>query len=286
MLRSITAAVLIGVLGGFWFALVNGSIELFQNYVEGVWRYQFAVRSFAAPLVGLVIGVLVGANIRLALAHERAGGFTHGTLVGAAVGAVLVLAQVALTILAANFGDFRANYQSLLTRFSGIVFTAAVSGAAVGMLTRGRPPVAILSRAVVGAMVGVSFVLPVIVTVVHIIASEPAVRFAMHSVLPYFIAFGISPIVGAAVAAVVSAVTDRLTTIDSHSNLASTAVVLGVVVGVTVSSPSFSFVTGWQTPPAAPVGIFIGAAVGLAIVLIASRVISARGNDAGMISPE
>ena len=95
MLKSVITAACIGVLGGFWIALVDGSIEIFQNYVDGVWRYQIEFNSAAEILVGAVIGVLAGANIRLALDPERADGFVSGALVGLAVGVLLALAQIA-----------------------------------------------------------------------------------------------------------------------------------------------------------------------------------------------
>ena len=65
MLKSVITAACIGVLGGFWIALVDGSIEIFQNYVDGVWRYQIEFNSAAEILVGTVIGVLAGRTFDL-----------------------------------------------------------------------------------------------------------------------------------------------------------------------------------------------------------------------------
>ncbi|MCY4577657.1 MAG: hypothetical protein OXD31_01280 [Chloroflexi bacterium] len=71
MLKSVITSACIGTLGGLWVALVNGSIELFQNYVDGAWRYQVELNSVAEILVGAVIGVLAGANIPLAFAKDE-----------------------------------------------------------------------------------------------------------------------------------------------------------------------------------------------------------------------
>ena len=133
MLKSVITAACIGVLGGFWIALVDGSIEIFQNYVDGVWRYQIEFNSAAEILVGAVIGVLAGANIRLALDPERADGFVFGALVGLAVGILLALAQIAFVALSALLQIYDVEYGFLLTRFSGILAAAALIGAIAGL---------------------------------------------------------------------------------------------------------------------------------------------------------
>ena len=156
MIKSVITVACIGVLGGLWIALITGSIEVFQNYVDGIWRYQVALNSVAEVLIGAVIGALAGANIRYALAPERVDGFIRGAFTGAVVGVLLILAQIAFVAIAANFGDYRLSYQPLLTRLSGILFVAAVLGAAVGALRYGRPPVGLLPGAIVGAVIGVS----------------------------------------------------------------------------------------------------------------------------------
>ena len=249
MLKSVIAAVFIGVLGGVWVALVNDDIEIFQNYSEGVWRYQVGVRSFAAPIVGLVIGALAGANIRLALAPERADGFMRGALVGLAVGGMLVLAQIVLVALAASFGDYRVPYQSLLTRFSGIIFVAAVIGAAIGMLARNRPPVGAMQAAALGACIGVSFALPVVVTVTLVVASAPGVLSGTNLIPLYYAPYAVGPIVGAGVGAIIAAIAGRLSRAGLHDTLTFIAVMLGGFASVTASSTSFYYVVTRQSPP-------------------------------------
>ena len=289
MLKSIIVAVFIGVLGGFWFALVNDSIEVFRNYVEGVWRYQVGVRSFAAPVIGGVIGALAGANIRLALDDERADGFIRGALFGCVVGILLVLAQLVLVALAASFGDYRVTYQSLLTRFSGILLTATISGASIGLFTRNCPPVGIMPSTVTGALIGGSFALPVIVTVALIVASAPGVLSGTN-LIPLYLPFSVGPIVGAAVGAIINAIADRTTRARRNDTLTFIAVTLGAVGGVTASSTSFYYVVTRQSYPVSVVyefhlsiGLVIGVAVGMAVVFAGRRIVSTRHADAGMI---
>ena len=248
MLKSVITAACIGLLGGFWIALFSDGIEIFQNYVDGVWRYQFAVRSFAAPVVGAVIGTLAGANIHLASDSDRTSGLTRGALIGAAVGVLLVSAQIVLVVLAANFGDYRTPYQSLLTRFSGIIFFTSIIGAATGMLTRNRPPVGTLPGAAVGALIGISFVLPVVVTIALIVASAPGIVSGTN-LIPLYAPYSVSPIVGAAVAAIIAAVAARLTPANSQDALTFISVAAGAVCGVTTSSISFFYVVTRQSPP-------------------------------------
>ena len=290
MLKSVIAAVVIGILGGFWFALVSGGIEIFQNYVDGVWRYQLGVRSLASPIVGAVIGALAGSNIRLALAPERADGFIRGALVGLAVGALLVSAQLVLVALAASFDDYRAPYQSLLTRFSGILLIAAIGGAAIGIFTRNCPPVGLMGSTVTGALIGVSFALPVIVTVTLIVASAPGIR---TNFILLYLSYLVGPIVGAAVGAIINAIADRATRAIRHDILTFIAVTLGAVVGVTASSTSFFYVVMRQSPPVSvvyefhlSVGMLIGVGVGMAAVFAGRRVISARRADAGIMGDD
>ena len=279
MLRSLITAVFIGVLGGFWFALLNDSIEVFQNYVEGAWRYEFAVRSFAAPVVGVVIGALAGANIHLALAPGRVDGFVRGALVGAAAAFLLILAQIVFVAIAANFGDYRLSYQPLLTRLCGILFVAVVLGAVFGALRYSRPPIGLLPGAIVGALTGVSFTLPAIVTIILFISTlsetgYPSVSF----ILTYLLPDAVSPLAGAACGAVVGAA--RRTT--------SAAVVIAAVVAVTASSTPFLYIIGLaflhiSFVPAVyairiSVGIFAGVAVGF-IIIAAARQDRARSSQ-------
>ena len=100
---------------------------------------QVAVRSFAAPLVGAVIGALAGANIHLALAQERADAFVRGALTGCAVGALLVAGQVALVVLAALLQVYDVEYGFLLIRFVGILSVPVLIGAIAGLLSPNPP---------------------------------------------------------------------------------------------------------------------------------------------------
>ena len=271
MLRSVITAVFIGALGGFWFALLNGSIEVFQNYIDGVWRYQVAVRSFAAPVVGVVIGALAGANIRLALSPERVGGFVCGTLVGAAAAALLIFAQIVFVAIAANFGDYRLSYQPLLTRLSGILFVASILGAALGAFIPSRPPVGLLPGAIVGALIGVSFTLPAILTTTLFISTLSDAGYPPASIiLTYLLPDVVSPLVGAASGAIIGAV--RRTT--------PAAVIVAATVAVTASSVPFLYIIGLaflhiSFVPAVyairiSVGIIAGIAVG-SIIIAAAR---------------
>lgn len=171
MLKSIAAAVVIGAVCGLWLALINGSVEIFQNYVDGAWRYQLAVHSFAEILVGVVVGTLAGANIRLGLAPQRADGFALGTLVGVVVGIALCLAQAIIVVLATQTREYDTDYNFLLTRFSGIVGAAALLGGANGLLTGGRLRISASSGAVIGALTAVAFALPVIIVALTVLAS-------------------------------------------------------------------------------------------------------------------
>ena len=273
MLKSVITAACIGLLGGFWIALVNDSIEIFQNYVDGVWRYQVTVNSVAEVLIGAVIGVLAGANVRLALSQERADGFVRGTLVGSAAAVLLILAQVAFVAIAANFGDYRLSYQPLLTRLIGILFFAAVFGAVLGTYMPNRPPVGLLPGATVGALVGASFTLPAIVTTTLFISSTlsdtgyPTVNF----ILTYLLPDAVSPVVGAASGAIVGAA--RRTT--------PTAVLITAAAAVTASSVPFLYIIGLaflhiSFVPAVyairiSVGILVGIAVGFVIIAAARQ---------------
>lgn len=279
MLKSIIAAVFIGALGGFWFALLNDSIEVFQNYVEGVWRYEVAVRSFAAPVVGVVIGALAGANIHLALSQERADGFVRGTLMGSAAAALLILAQVVFVAIAANFGDYRLSYQPLLTRLCGILFVAAVFGAVLGAYMPNRLPVGLVPGAIVGALIGVSFTLPaVLTTILFISALSDAGYPPVNIILTYLLPDVVSPLVGAASGAIVG----------SARRATPAAVIVAATVGVTTSSVPFLYIIGLaflhiSFAPAVYairilVGILAGIAVGAAIIA-ASRQDNTRSSQ-------
>ena len=246
MLRSVTAAVLIGVLGGFWFALVNGSIELFQNYVEGVWRYQVGVRSFAAPLVGAVIGALAGANIHLALAQARADAFVRGALAGCAVGALLVAGQAALVALAALLQVYDVEYGFLLTRFVGIFAAAVLIGAIADLLgvgrSLGRP---VVTGAVIGALTSVAFVLPVpLNAVLNVPVSNWGMVVGGVVVLTSFVLTYHLPALlsGAGSGAIIGAVHRQRAMDGADIDSIAVGIILGAVAAVTASSLSFHYV--------------------------------------------
>ena len=289
MLRSIIPAVLIGVLGGFWFALVNGSIELFQNYVEGVWRYQFAVRSFAAPVIGAVIGALAGANIHLALAQARADAFVRGALIGAAVGIPLALAQIALVALAATFDDYRVFYQPLLTRFSGILFIATIIGAVAGLLNVRRSLAAPIPGALIGALTAGAFLLPNVVTnALAIVTSGGSgasdLAFLATHLLPSHLSILLA---GMGSGAIIGVVYRRRKFGDSDILPTTLGVLLGTVAAVTASSPSFHYVVLGVLPPESSfalsiyvfrvlVGLVVGGVVGLLVMTASQRIASSR----------
>ena len=242
MLKSIAAAVVIGAVCGLWLALVNGSVEIFENYVDGTWRYQLAVHSFAEILVGVVIGALAGANIRLGLAPQRADGFALGTIVGVVVGIALCLAQAIIVILATQTREYDTDYNFLLTRFSGIVGAAALLGGAHGLLTGGRLRISASSGALIGAIVAVAFNLPGILAVMAVALSAAGVE--IHwSVYPIYAIrqFAALPAAAACVA-ILAAVFARQSDNDARDTPAAVGMLLGAVVAVTASSRPFHFV--------------------------------------------
>lgn len=304
MLRSVTAAVLIGVLGGFWFALVNGSIELFQNYVEGVWRYQFGVRSFAAPLVGAVIGALAGANIHLALAQARADAFVRGALAGCAVGALLVAGQAALVALAALLQVYDVEYGFLLTRFVGIFAAAVLIGAIAGLLgvgrSLGRP---VVTGAVIGALISVAFVLPVPLSVGLAVPASSLGALAIGAfVITTFVLTNHLPVLLAGIVggAIVGVAHNRNAASHANETRAFVGIILAAVTAVTAASLSFHFVIlGLESPDfslSLPilsilvfrtlVGLLCGCAVGLAIIFAGRRDALIRRSDTDMIIPK
>lgn len=242
MLKAIAAAVVIGAVGGLWLALVNGSVEIFQNYVDGTWQYQLAVHSFAEILVGVVGGALTGANIRLGLAPQRADGFALGALVGVVVGIALCLAQVIIVILAVQTREYDTDYNFLLTRFSGIVGAAALLGGASGLLTGVRLRISASSGAVIGAIVAVAFNLPGILAVVVLTLSAPGVE--IHwSVYPIYATRQLAALpAAAACVAILAAVFARQSDNDSSDIPAAIGMLLGAFVAVTASSRPFHFV--------------------------------------------
>ena len=242
MMKSIAAAVVIGAVCGLWLALVNGSVEIFQNYVGGVWRYQLAVHSFAEILVGVVIGALAGANIRLGLAPQRADGFVLGTLVGVVVGIALCLAQAIIVILATQMREYDTDYNFLLTRFSGIVGAAALLGGANGLLTGGRLRISASSGALIGAIVVVAFNLPGILAVVAVALSAAGVEIHWSAYPIYAIRqLAALPAVVACVA-ILAAVFERQSDNDARDTPAAIGMLFGAVVAVTASSRPFHFV--------------------------------------------
>ena len=271
MFKSVITAVFIGALGGFWFALLSGGIEVFQNYVDGAWRYQVEARSFAAPVVGAVIGALAGANIHLAFAPERVNGFARGTLVGSAAAALLILAQIVFVAIAANFADYRLSYQPLLTRLSGILFVASILGAALGAYLPNRPLVGLLPGAIVGALIGVSFTLPaILITALFISNLTDAGYSPAKIVLTYLLPDMVSPLVGAASGAIVGAA----------RRATPAAVIVAATVAVTASSVPFLYIIGLAflhisfAPAVYALRILVGLLAGIAagfIVIAAVR---------------
>ena len=298
MLKSVITAACIGMLGSFWIALVNGSIELFQNYVDGVWRYQIEFNSVAEILVGAVIGALAGANIRLALDPERADGFVSGALVGLAVGVLLALAQIAFVALSALLQVYEVEYGFLLTRFSGIIAAAALIGAIAGLLKSSFSLAAPLPSGVVGALVAIAFVMPIVMGAALTIpiadwGAPVGGAFSSTYLTPHLPVLLACAGTGAIVAAVAGS---RL---RGHSSdmLTSAGVVLGAVVSATASSLSFHYVIlGLASPDNSFsiamfafrtfVGLLGGVAVGMAVIMAGRRIVSTHRTNAGMISPD
>ena len=299
MLRSVTTAVLISVLGGFWFALVNGSIELFQNYVEGAWRYQFEVRSFAAPVIGAVIGALAGANIHLALAQARTDAFVRGALAGCAVGGLLVAGQAVLVMLAALLQVYDIEYGFLLTRFVGIFAAAVLIGAIAGLLGAGRSlgkPV--VSGAVIGALTSVAFVLP---APLNAALSVPVSNWGMvvggavvltSFVLTYHLPALLS---GAGSGAIIGAVHRQRAMDREDIDSIALGVILGAVAAVTASSLSFHYVILGLESSASSfsialvvfrtlLGLVGGSVIGLLVITAKRRIALSRRADADTAS--
>ena len=299
MLRSVIATVAIGALGGLWVALINDSVEVFQNYVDGAWRYQIAVGSAAEILVGAVVGALAGANIRLALAPERVSGFLRGAVTGATAGFLLVLAQGALVALAASFSEYRVFYQPLLVRFSGILFVATVIGAAAGMLKAERSLAAPMPGAVVGVLTAAAFVLPVVANTSHtIFTSDWAWANGLSLFVSNIFASQVSTLAASSGSGAIIGATIGRRGLGGSNNLPATAgVLLGTVTAVTGSSASFHYVILGLIPSESSfspelyvfrvlVGLLCGVGVGLVVAFAAQRVTASRDTDAGMIAPD
>ena len=298
MLKSVTVAVSIGILGGFWVALVNDSIELFRNYVDGVWRYQVEVRSFAAPVIGGVIGALAGANIRLALAPERADGFIWGALAGCAAGALLVAGQAALVALAALLQVYDVEYGFLLTRFVGIFAAAAIIGAVAGLLGIGRASGRhVVTGAVIGALASVAFVLPApLNAALNVPVSGWGGVVGGAIVLTSFVLTYHLPVLlaGAGSGAIIGMVHKQRAQNGENDTPIAIGIVLGAAIAVTASSLSFHYVVLGLAYSHASfslgllvfrilVGLLCGVAVGIAVAFAGRRVISARRADADIM---
>ena len=296
MLRSVITAACIGVLGGFWFALVSGSIEIFQNYVDGVLRYQVVVNSVAMILVGAVVGALAGANIHLAFAPERVDRFVLGSLGGVIVGLILVLAQMALVTLAALLQEYSVEYDFLLTRFSGIIAAAALIGAATGLLTVERSLAAPLPGAVVGALTAAAFALPAIAATLVVLVSvwSTSVVWVSTSTLTYALPQLPVLLAGAGSGAIIGAARRRRWPGKTGISPTTIGVLLGTVTAVTASSAPFNYVVLGLFPSFSLMlyvfrvllGLIFGVSVGLFVTYVMLRVIASRKNDTGMISPE
>lgn len=297
MTRSVTTAVFIGVLGGFWFALVNGSIELFQNYVEGVWRYQFGVRSFAAPLVGAVIGALAGANIHLALTQARADAFVRGALAGCAVGTLLVAGQAVLVALATLLQVYDIEYGFLLTRFVGILSVAVLIGAVAGLLGGVCSLAAPLPGAVVGALAAAALALPVIVVALTVLMSgwDISVAWVFASTLIYALPQLPVLLAGAGSGAIIGAVHKQRAMDGADIDSIAVGVIMGAVAAVTASSPSFHYVILGLESSASSfsialfvfrtlLGLVTGSVVGLLIIAARRWTSSSNLADADTVS--
>ena len=294
MLKSVIVATSIGILGGLWIALLDNGIELFQNYVDGVWRYQVEVRSFAAPLVGAVVGGLAGSNIRLALAEARSDAFVRGALAGCAVGALLVAGQAALVALAALLQVYDVEYGFLLTRFVGIFTAAVLIGAVAGLLGIGRlSDKPVVSGAIVGALTAVAFLLPVPLGVglavpvsslgALAIGSFVIITFVLTNHLPVLLA-------GAGSGAIVGAAHKRNAASHASETGAVVGIILAAVTAVTASSLSFHFVIlGLESPDfslslpilailvfRALVGLVVGSAIGVIVIGTSRRFAPSR----------
>ena len=300
MLKSIIAAVLVGVLAGLWLALAGESIEIFRNYVEGVWRYQVGVRSFAAPVVGAVIGALAGANIQLALSQERADGFVLGTTVGAGIGIILALAQIALVALAALLQVYDVEYGFLLTRFVGILSAAMLIGSIAGLLGLGHPlgrPVA--TGAVIGALTSVAFVLPVPLSAAFDLTLSTWTSAVGGAIaLTAFVLTYHLPVLFAGIGsgAIVGAVQMRKADGSVVDAQVGVGMALGAIAAVTTSSLSFHYVILGLESSASSfsvamvafrtlVGLLFGCAVGLFATYAMRRFLASRGTAAGMTLP-
>jgi len=299
LLRSVITAVFIGVLGGFWFALVNDSIELFRNYVDGIWRYQVAVRSFAAPLVGAVIGALAGANIHLALAQERADAFVRGALAGCAVGALLVAGQAVLVVLAALLQVYDVEYGFLLTRFVGILSVAVLIGAIAGLLGIGgsfdKP---VVPGVVIGTLTSVAFVLPApLNAALNVEVSNWGMVVGGVIVLTSFVLTHNLPVLlsGAGSGAIIVAVYKQRAADGADSAPVAFGAILGTVAAVTASSLSFHYVILGLESSASSfsialfvfrtlLGLVAGSVVGLLVIVMRQRIAPSRRADADMIS--
>lgn len=299
MLRSVITAVIIGVLGGFWVALVNDSIELFRNYVDGVWRYQVEFRSFAAPLIGAVIGALAGANIRLALAPARTDAFVRGAFAGCAAGALLVAGQAALVVFAALLQVYQVEYGFLLTRFVGILTTAALIGSAAGLLESGRSfnmPAVI--GAVIGALTSAAFVLPVLLNAalnVPVTNWGEVVGGAIVLISFVFTYHLPALLSGAGSGALIGAAHKQRAADGEDSAQVAFGMILGAVAAVTASSLSFHYVIlGLESSESSfsialvvfrtLLGLVVGSAFGIAATFAVQRLVSTRGIDANMIN--
>lgn len=299
MIKSVITAACIGLLGGLWIALITGNIEIFQNNVDGVLRYQVVVNSIAVILVGVVVGALVGANIHLALAPERTAGFVLGSLGGVVVGIILVLAQMALVTLAALLQEYNVESDFLLTRFSGIIAAAALIGAATGLLTVERSLAAPIPGAVVGALAAAAFALPAIAGTVIVLVSvwSTSVVWVSTSTLNYALPQLPVLLAGAGSGAIIGTVHKRRGLDDSDISPTTIGVLLGTVTAVTTSSASFHYVVLGLVPSESSfsltlyvfrvlVGLLCGVSVGLLVTFATLRMIDSRKNDTGMISPE
>ena len=289
MFRSVIAAVFIGVLGGFWIALVNGSIEVFPYYVEGVWHYQVAVNSVAPILVGAVIGALVGANIRLALAPGRAGGFVLGSLVGVVVGVMLAMAQIVLVALAALLQEYDVEYGFLLMRFSGILAAATLIGAVTGLLAAGRSLAAPLPGVVVGALTAVTFALPAIAAALTVLVSvwSTSVVWVSTTTLTYALPQLPVFLAGAGSGAIVGVAHRQRAQYSENDMPIVIGILFGSMVAVTAASPSFHYVVLGLSPPDSSfslalymfrvlAGLLCGVAVGMIMVYAVQWIVSMR----------
>ncbi len=279
MLICVISAALIGILAGFWVSLLSGSIEIFENYIDGIWRYQFEVRSAAELIIGAVVGALSGANIRLALSSDRADGFLLGAVIGSAAAILLILGQAVLVLISALLQEYNVEYGFLATRFSGIITVAVLIGAAAGLLMGKTSLTAATPDAAVGILATVSFALPGAISAV--LSTPDWSMYGGIFILQYLTTTHLPTLIASICCGALLAAAHRRmakTKPGASSPVSAIGIMLGIITAITASSSSFHYVILGQTLSAdfalsldvhilrTIVGLLGGAAVGLGII--------------------